>query len=63
MTQKELLYLEDAIKHECSIMTILKDAINKLEDEKLISFIEEQVKLHTKTKGKLLSVLEKKCSE
>ena len=63
MTQKELLYVEDAIKHECNIVSILEDNIEALEDENLVSFFETELKAHTKTKENLIKVLEKKCNE
>ena len=33
MTQKELLYLEDAIGHEKNIISIVEDTKERLEDE------------------------------
>ena len=36
MTQKELLYLEDAIGHEQNIISIIEEKIEKLVDEKLV---------------------------
>ena len=63
MTQKELLYVEDAIKHECNIVSIIEDNIENLEDEKLVSFFETEIKAHNKTKESLIKVLEKKCNE
>lgn len=63
MTQKELLYVEDAIKHECNIVSILEDNIENLQDEKLVSFFETEIKAHNKTKESLIKVLEKNCNE
>ena len=62
MTQKELLYLEDAIEHEKNIITICKESLNNLEDEKLISFLEKQLEKHNETKEKILSMLEVKSN-
>ena len=39
MTQKELLYLEDAITHEENLSKICEDYISKLEDEELQTFL------------------------
>ena len=44
MTQKELLYFEDAVGHECSIISILEDTKNKLEDSSLVDFIDNSDK-------------------
>lgn len=63
MTQKELLYVEDAINHECNIVSILEDSIKSLEDENLVSFLEEEIKAHTKTKESLIKLLRKSCNE
>ena len=46
MTQKELLYYEDAVGHEKSIIKICEESIKKLEDEKLINFMKEEVTRH-----------------
>lgn len=58
MTQKELLYVEDAIAHEKNVISYLKDASSNLRDEKLISYIDEEIKKHESTKKKLLKKLE-----
>ena len=58
MTRKELLYLEDALKHEMNIIGIYNEMINLLEDEELASFIEKEVKKHEKMEKELLSKME-----
>ena len=58
MTQKELLYVEDAIGHETNIIGIIKDTINNLSDNKLVSFMESELKNHENLKKKLLNKLE-----
>lgn len=63
MTQKELLYVEDAIGHENNIICICEDMINNLDDEELISFMKKQVRKHTSMKEKLLNKLEVKSNE
>ena len=63
MTQKELLYVEDAIGHEKNISSICEDMINNLEDKNLISFIKSELKKHEKTQKKLKEMLEKKSNE
>jgi hypothetical protein len=63
MTQKELLYIEDAIGHESNIIAICEDIISKLKDESLINFLESEVKKHKSMKKKLMNMLEVKCDE
>ncbi len=63
MTQKELLYVEDAIGHEQSIIKILDESLANIEDETLASFLESETKKHSSTLKKLLSVLEDKSNE
>ncbi len=58
MTHKELLYFEDAIGHEDSIIAICKESIKKLKDENLVSFLEKEVTNHEKTRDKLMNYLE-----
>ena len=57
MTQKELLYMEDAINHEISMINILGDSLERLDDEDLIKFFDKEVKKHTSIKEKLLKKL------
>lgn len=63
MTQKELLYLEDAIGHEHVLINICRDTIEKLEDEDLISFMENELSIHEDTKHNLINLLEECCDE
>lgn len=63
MTQKELLYLEDAIEHEKSIVKILEEGLNKIEDENLITFIQNKIESHNSTKENLINMLEEKTNE
>ena len=63
MTQKELLYVEDAIGHEKSIISICNEAVNCLEDKNLIKFMKNEIKKHEQTANKLLSMLEAKANE
>ena len=62
MTQKELLYVEDAIEHEKSIIKICNELIKMLEDEELITFLEDEITKHTNTKEKLTNLLEVKAN-
>ncbi len=63
MTQKELLYVEDAIKHENNIVIICEETINLLEDDDLVSFFEKELKVHQKLKKELINMLEVKADE
>lgn len=63
MTQKELLYVEDAIGHEQNIICILEDTLNNIEDDSLGSFINKQINKHDGIKEKLMKLLEDKSNE
>lgn len=63
MTQKELLYVEDAIGHETSIIEIIKNSINSMDDEDLINILENDLKKHEDIKSKLINLLEAKTNE
>ena len=43
MTEKELLYFEDAISHEQSLCAYIEYAISVLEDNKLIEFMKKEL--------------------
>ena len=58
MSQKELLYVEDAIGHENIIISMCNEALNTLEDKNLITFMQKEIKNHNTTYDKLLSLLE-----
>lgn len=58
MTQKELLYMEDAIGHEQNLNTIFENFSNAIEDTKLQSFIQKLAKKHQSLAEKLLKVME-----
>ena len=63
MTQKELAYIEDAIGHEKNIVSIIEETINKIEDENLEKFLNQELLIHKDTKDKLLNMLEVKTNE
>ena len=58
MTQKELLYVEDAIGHEKSIISIVTETINNLKDKKLKDFMKEKLNEHIAFKLELTNLLE-----
>ena len=63
MTQKELLYIEDAIGHEDVIIKMCEEAVNTLDDEELISFMDSELGKHMNMKESLISFLEDKEDE
>ena len=63
MTQKELSYLEDAIGHEDNIIKICNETISYLEDEDLMSFMNDELKNHMKVRESLIEVMEEKANE
>ena len=63
MTQKELSYVEDAIEHEKNIISIIDVTLKKIENENLINFFDEELKLHEETKEKLINMMEEKAHE
>lgn len=63
MTQKELLYYEDAIGHEVNIIKICEESINSLEDENLIKFMNAEVERHKHLKNKLIARLKEEAHE
>ena len=58
MTQKELLYVEDAIGHENNIIAIINENLNTLNDTALIAFMDNELKTHQKMKKDLINLLE-----
>lgn len=63
MTQKELLYFEDAIMHEKNTIKIIDLFLNQLENKNLIDFMKMQRKKHEKMQTILSEKLEAKCNE
>ena len=63
MTQKELLYVEDAINHESSIISILTESINNLESDDLKDFLDEKLNEHIAYKVELINMMEEKANE
>ena len=58
MTQKELLYVEDAIGHEQNVGQIVTETINLLEDKSLQTFLKSELKKHQATLARLTNLLE-----
>ena len=58
MTQKELLYVEDAINHERNIIGYLETSLESLEEQEAIDFFQEEVDKHIEREEKLTTLLE-----
>ena len=58
MTQKELLYVEDAISHEEIIINNIHDYINCLKENDLIDYFQKELRTHEKIKKDLFKLLE-----
>ena len=58
MTQKELLYVEDAIGHEQNVGQIIMETINLLQDKSLQTFLKSELKKHQAIEAKLMTLLE-----
>ena len=63
MTQKELSYVEDAIGHESNIVKICEESIKNLQDESLISFMDNKLNEHREMKEKLINLWGEKVNE
>lgn len=63
MTQKELLYVEDAIGHEENIIKIMREEINNLDDQEVVQFLEKEINIHSSLKEKLMNLLKEKSNE
>ena len=57
MTQKELLYVEDAIAHEVNTSSIIEQTILLLTDKNLKTFMKNELKKHQMIKTKLMNLL------
>ncbi len=63
MTQKELLYIEDAYNHEKYIVDICNNLVCDIDDFKTIDFINNETKKHETMKNKLYKLIESKSNE
>ena len=63
MTQKELLYVEDAVGHEENIIKILEESIAHLDNQSLVKFLKKEIKDHEVYKTKLMKLLEVMSNE
>lgn len=63
MTQKELLYLEDAIGHESEMISVLSETIELLEDDNLMNYLGDELKTHQEMKEELINLLGGKIND
>lgn len=63
MTQKELLYMEDAYGHETNLIALTTYTLETLQDKNLQSFIKSHLKKHESLKQKLVKVMEESVNE
>ena len=63
MTQKDLLYLEDAIGHEKNLVQICSYYEEIVEDQELKNLVKKQIKKHQDLTEKLLKVMEETANE
>lgn len=63
MTQKELLYVEDAISHENTIISNIHDYINCVEENDLVDYFQKELRTHEKIKKELFKLLEDESND
>lgn len=63
MTNKELLYIEDAFEHEKSTIDILISILDSISDEEVCSFIEDEITKHKNIKKSFKKLLESEVNE
>lgn len=57
MTNKELLYIEDALGHECFMKTCSQKASSQLQNSKLSAYMSQLEKKHSEIFKKFLNLL------
>ena len=57
MTNKELLYVEDALGHEQFMQKCCKDASSEVQDQNLSNYLKELEQTHTDLLNKFLNLL------
>ena len=63
MTQKELLYFEDAVCHERVIVSNLINIMNCLNDENLKEYVKKEITNHQKQEKELMKLLGENANE
>lgn len=57
MTSKELLYIEDALGHECFMKSCAQKKANQFSDPALVSYVKELEQKHTDLFSKFMNLL------
>lgn len=63
MTQKELLYFEDAIKHEQNLLVYLNSILDNSMADDVYKFIDSEIKCHENIKKRLTERLGEESNE
>ena len=63
MTQKELLYLEDAYNHEQNILDVLNYSTEIIESDDLNDFLENEIRIHENMKNNIKMKMEEFTNE
>ncbi len=63
MTEKELLYYEDAVNNEKNTIDICKFIIDAITDDELADFMGKQMKKHEEIKEELICRMEELLDE
>ena len=62
MTQKELSYFEDAIGHVGNIIKILEESMKNVNNQEILSFMQEELNKHNNLKQELITKLGEKAN-
>ena len=62
MTQKELSYFEDAIGHVSNIIKILEESLKNVSDDKILSFMQDEINCQSTLKETLMTKLKEKAN-
>ena len=63
MTEKELLYFEDAIGHEKNIIKINEENKKEVDDERISNFFLNQIEIHKENINNLTKYLKEMANE
>lgn len=57
MTEKELLYIEDALSHESYFQTKCNETMTQIQDPELKNYVQEMANMHNQTFQSFYSLL------
>ena len=63
MTQKDLLYIEDAIGHQNNLEALWENFASLIEDEEALGLIKSEMKRHSNIREKIMKVLKEAANE